>query len=241
MIRKATCDQSTGPRTNGVGLADRIAIDQSPGRATTIVLADDHRLVRTALRALLEDEGGMEIVAEAGNIGETVRKVRAYKPNVLLLDLNMPGGSGLEAIPQLRKVSPGTAILVLTMEGEPELAHATMRSGAHGFVPKEAADIELINAVQAVANGHRYLDPELGARIAAATPPVSGPPDGLTERELEVFLLLVSGYTNSEIADELGIAERTVESHRAHLQHKLHLTSRADLVAYAHEHGLVDY
>ena len=241
MTLTTTCDQSASPSTNGTGLNDLLVFGECLERATTIVLADDHRLVRSALRTVLEDEGGMEVVAEAGDLGETVRKVQAYKPDVLVLDLNMPGGSGIQAIPELRKVSPCTAIVVLTMEGDPEFARAALRSGARAFVPKEAADTELISAVQAAANGHGYLDPQLGARIGAEPPPASWPPDGLTERQLEVLHLLVNGYTNSEIGNELGIAERTVESHRAHIQHKVHRKSRADLVAYAAEHGLLDY
>jgi two-component system, NarL family, response regulator NreC len=215
-------------------------IDDRLDPATTIILADDHRLVRSALRTVIEIEGGTEVVAEAGDVGETLRKVRGHTPDVLVLDLNMPGGSGLDAIPRILEASPGTAIVVLTMEDEPQVAQAALRSGARAFVPKDAADTELIDAIRAAADGHDYLSPELGARIAVEPPPESGAPDGLTERQLEVLRLLVSGYTNSEIADQLGIGERTVESHRTHIQQKTHRKSRADLVAYTRDHGLVD-
>ena len=216
-------------------------IDDRPGPVTTVVLADDHRLVRSAVRTVLETEGGIEVIAEAADAGETLRKVRAHKPDVLVLDLNMPGESGLEAIPRVVEASPCTAVVVLTMEGDPAFAHAALRCGACAFVLKEAADAELIDAVQAAANGHGYLNPELGARIAAEPSPEYGPPDGLTERQLEVLELLVLGYTNSQIADKLGISERTVESHRSHIQYKVGQKSRAELVAYARDHRIVDY
>jgi len=235
-----TGGNGSSPGTSRSSPDDALPTGERLDPTITIVLADDHRMVRSALRTLLETEGRMEVVAEAGAIEETVRKVLAYKPDVLVLDLNMPGGSGLEAIPRLQEASPHTAIVVLTMETEPQIAHAALRSGARAFVLKEAADIELINAVEAAANGHEYLDPKIGARIAAEAT-FRRAPDGLTERELEVLKLLVSGYTNSEIADQLCIAERTVESHRAHIQYKVHRKSRADLVAYAYEHRLVDH
>jgi len=241
MTPETAYDQSASPSTNGTGPQDPSVIGRSLDLAATIMLADDHRLVRSALRSVLESEGWVDIVAEAADIEETVHKVRGHKPDVLVLDLNMPGGSSLEAIPHLLDASPGTAIVVLTIENEPELARAALRAGASAFVLKEAADTELIDAIQAARNGHAYLNPQLGAQIAAEPPAEPGAPDHLTERQLEVLRPLVFGYTNSEIADQLGIAERTVESHRAHIQQKTHHKSRADLVAYARDHRLVDY
>jgi len=235
-------DRSSGARMRRPRPNDPTPIDDRlDPAATKIVLADDHRLVRSALRTVLEAEGENEVVAEAGDVGETLRKVRAHRPDVLVLDLNMPGGSGLDAIPQIVQVSPSTSVVVLTMEEGAEFAYAALRSGARAFVLKEAADAELLDAVQAAVNGHGYLNPELGARIAAEPAPDGWPPDGLTERQLEVLELLVSGRTNSQIGDELGISERTVESHRSHIQHKVGQKSRAGLVAYAREHGIVDY
>jgi two-component system, NarL family, response regulator NreC len=149
-------------------------------RATTTVLADDHRVVRSALRTVLEAEAGIEVVAEAGDVGETLREVRARKPDVVVLDLKMPGGSGLDAIPSIVEASPCTAVVVLTMEGDPAFAYAALRSGARAFVLNEAADAELIDAVTAAVNGHRYVNPQLGARIAADPPPDNGPADALT-------------------------------------------------------------
>ncbi|HUO72973.1 MAG TPA: response regulator transcription factor [Solirubrobacteraceae bacterium] len=213
--------------------------EQLSNSGVTIVLADDHAIVRSALRTVLEEEGGFTVVAEAGDIGAAVRKVSAYKPAVLVLDLNMPGGSSLDAIPRLRQMSPRTAIVVVTIDDSLPSARAALRAGAHGFVLKEAADTELVDAVQAAARGHRYLDPHLGAR-AAAEPEGVARPDNLSARECEVLGLIARGYTNTEIADQLGLSVRTVESHRSHLQHKTEIATRAELFSYAREHHIVD-
>jgi two-component system response regulator NreC len=205
----------------------------------TIVLADDHTIVRSGLRMLLDAEDGLRVVAEAGDVAEAVRKVRAYKPDVLVLDLSMPGGPSLAAFPTLQEASPRTAIVVLTMEDEPRFARAAMRAGALGFVLKEAADTELVEAVNAAATGIRYLNPQLGALIAAEPEASTVLPDGLSERESEVLRLVALGYTNTEIAQKLFLSVRTVESHRAHIQQKAGATTRAELVAYAREHGLL--
>jgi len=216
-------------------------IDASPGNSrTTIVLADDHAIVRSALRALLESEAEFEVVAEAGDVDESVRKVLAYKPDVIVLDLSMPGGSSLTAIPRMRERSPGTAIVVLTMESEPQFAREALRAGALGFVLKDAADSELVAAVRAALQGQRYLNPQLGGLIAAAPETPAGPPDNLTEREVEVLRLVALGHTNAEISQQLYLSVRTVESHRAHIQQKAGRATRAELVAYAREHGLLD-
>jgi two-component system, NarL family, response regulator NreC len=208
--------------------------------ATRIVLADDHTIVRSGLRMLLDAEPDLEVVAEASDVAETVRKVRAYKPDVLVLDLSMPGGPSLGAFPSLQEASPATAIVMLTMEDEPRFARAAMRAGALGFVLKEAADTELVQAVNAAAAGVRYLNPQLGALIAAQPEATAALPDSLSEREGEVLRLVALGYTNSEIAHKLFLSVRTVESHRAHIQHKAGVITRAELVAYAREHGLLE-
>ena len=212
---------------------------ESPPR-TTIVLADDHTIVRSALRALLEAEAGFEVVAEAGEVEEAVRKVLAYKPRVLVLDLSMPGGSTLAAIPRMLEASAATAIVVLTMEDEPRFAREALRAGALAFVLKEAADSELVDAVQAAVRGERYLNPQLGGLIAAAPETPPGPPDNLSEREVEVLKLVALGHTNAEISQQLYLSVRTVESHRAHIQQKSGRSTRAELVAYAREHGLLE-
>jgi two-component system, NarL family, response regulator NreC len=208
------------------------------GESIRIVLADDHAVVRSALRMLLEAEPEFEVVSEAGDAEEAARKVRGHHPQVLVLDVNMPGGSGLAAVPRIREESPGTQIVVLTMQNEPAFAREAMQAGALGYVLKEAADAELVQAVRMAAAGQTYLQPELGARLAAE--PDGGAPDDLTDRESEVLKLIALGHTNSEIAEQLYLSVRTVESHRAHIQQKLRLTTRSELVRYALERGLVD-
>jgi two-component system response regulator NreC len=203
-----------------------------------IVIADDHSVVRRGLRQLLEDEEGLEVVAEAQDIDSARRYTRGHKPHVLVLDLNMPGGSTLEAIPEIREESPETKIVILTMQNEPAYAREALSAGVVGYVLKEAADTELVEAVRRAAAGDTYLNPRLGARVAATPPP--GPPDGLSEREVEVLRMIALGHTNAEIAESLFLSVRTVETHRAHIQQKLRLGSRAELVRYALDHSLIE-
>jgi two-component system response regulator NreC len=151
--------------------------------------------------------------------------------------VNLPGGSSITKIPEIRAESPDTAIVVLTMQNEPAYARQALSAGALGYVLKEAAETELVEAVRRAAVGDRFLNPRLGARVAAEPPP--GPPDGLSERELEVLRMIALGHTNAEIAERLYLSVRTVETHRAHIQQKLRLGSRAELVRYALEHKLV--
>ena len=213
--------------------------DEWPGTATIrIVLADDHPVVRRGLRMLLDDELGFEVVAEAGDVEEARRAVRGHRPTVLVLDLNMPGDSSLEAIPTMRSEFPATQIVVLTMQQEPAYAREALAAGATGYVLKQAADSELVRAVQLAAAGERYLNPRLGARIAAEPPP--GLPDDLTKREVDILRLIALGFTNVEVAQQLFISRRTVESHRARIHEKLRLSSRAELVRYALDHRLVE-
>jgi two-component system response regulator NreC len=210
----------------------------TPGDVT-IVLADDHAVVRKGLRLLVEAEDGLQVVAEAGTVPDAIRMVKAHRPSVLVLDLNMPGGSSLEAIPVLRRDVPQTAIVVLTMQDDPSFARQALQGGALGFVLKEAADDELLGAIRLAAAGETYLNPRLGARVAAAPAP-SGPPDDLSKREVEVLRLIALGHTNVEIAGKLYLSVRTVESHRAHIQQKTRVSTRAELVRYALEHGFVE-
>jgi two-component system response regulator NreC len=202
-----------------------------------VVIADDHPVVRRGLRQLLESDDRFEVVAEAGDVASARRYVRGHHPAVLVLDLNMPGESSLDAIPKLREEFPGTQIVVLTMQDEPAYARAALTAGALGYVLKEAADAELVEAVRAAAEGERYLNPRLGARLAAEAPP--GPPDGLTERELEILKLIALGHTNAQVAQELYLSVRTVETHRSHIQQKLGLRDRAEMVRYALDKRLV--
>jgi two-component system, NarL family, response regulator NreC len=211
--------------------------EESDRRVIRIVLADDHAVVRSGLRLLLDGEADFEVVAEAGDLDTARRYVRGHHPDVLVLDLNMPGGSSLEAIPAIREQSPETQIVVLTMQQEPGFARQALGAGAIGYVLKEAADDELVEAVRRAGDGESYLNPRLGARLASEPPP--GPPDGLSDREVEVLRLIAMGHTNGEIAAKLFLSVRTVETHRSHIQQKLSLSSRAELVAYALERRLI--
>jgi two-component system, NarL family, response regulator NreC len=202
-----------------------------------IVLADDHAVVRSGLRMLLDNEQDFEVVAEASDIDSARRYVRGHHPKVLVLDLNMPGGSSLAAIPLIREESPETQIVVLTMQTEPVFAREALAAGALAYVLKEAADDELVQAVRNAAAGESYLNPRLGARMAAEPPP--GPPDNLSEREVEVLRLIALGHTNAEIGEQLFLSVRTVETHRSHIQQKLTISTRAELVGYAIERGLI--
>jgi two-component system response regulator NreC len=207
----------------------------------TVVLADDHAVVRSGLRLLLERTGDLEVVSEAGTADAALRTVLGHKPTVLVLDLNMPGElSSLDAIPRVADASPDTRVVVLTMQEDPEFARRALRAGAVGYVLKEAADAELVEAIRRAAAGETYLTPSLGAALAAAPPAPSGPPDDLSEREVEVLRLIALGHTNAEIAGQLYLSVRTVESHRAHIQQKLRLSTRAELVRYALDRGLLE-
>jgi two-component system response regulator NreC len=206
-----------------------------------IVLADDHRVVRTGLGLLLEAEEAIDVVAEAGDIDSALRAVLGHKPDVLVLDLNMPGTqTSLEALSLIRERSAQTATVVLTMQEDPEYARSALRAGALGYVLKEAADTELVEAVRRAAEGRTYLNPSLGARLAAMPEQPAGPPDDLSGRELEVLRLIALGHTNAEIGEQLFLSVRTVETHRAHVQQKLGRTTRAELVRYALDHGLLN-
>jgi two-component system response regulator NreC len=207
---------------------------------TTIVIADDHTVVRQGLRLLIDAEPTMQVIAEAGTVSDAERLTRAHRPAVLVLDLNMHGESGLDAIPRLRRDAPGTAIVVLTMQDDPGFARQALQSGALGFVLKESADEELLEAIRLAATGENYLNPRLGARLATQPSKRAGPPDNLSEREVEVLRLIALGHTNTDIGRQLCLSTRTVETHRAHIQQKIHRTSRAELVHYALEHGLVE-
>ncbi len=212
-------------------------VEDGASRTIRIVIADDHAIVRRGLRMLLDSEADLEVVAEAGNADTARRYVHGHHPDVLVLDINMPGGSSLDTVPAIRTESPKTQIVVLTMQDEAAYARQAMRAGVLGYVLKEAADEELVEAVRRAAAGQSYLNPRLGARVAAEPPP--GPPDGLSKREVEVLRMIALGHTNAEIAGELYVSVRTVEAHRAHIQQKLLLASRSELVRYALDRGLV--
>jgi two-component system response regulator NreC len=204
-----------------------------------IVVADDHAIVRKGLRLLLDAEDDLRVVAEAADVASALRYVRAHRPAVLILDPNMPGEPSLPPIEAVVEASPDTKVVVLTMQNDPAFARETLRRGALGYVLKRAADTELVEAVRLAAKGRTYLHPEVGARLAAEQIAPARPPDDLTERELEVLRLIALGHTNVEIAGRLYLSVRTIESHRAHIQQKLRVSTRAELVRYALDHHLL--
>lgn len=206
--------------------------------ALRIVIADDHHVVRSGLRFLLDAEEDFEVVAEAADVDGALRAVLGHKPDVLVLDLNMPGrGTSIDALPDFAERSPGTRVVVLTMQENPEYARQALRAGARAYVLKEAADIELVEAIRRAAAGETYLHPSLGARLASEA---TESPDDLTDREAEVLRLIALGHTNTEISEKLFLSVRTVETHRAHVQQKLRLSTRAELVRYALDRGLLE-
>jgi two-component system response regulator NreC len=207
----------------------------------TIVLADDHPVVRSGLRLLLQGEPGMHVVGEVGDADAALNMLETRRPDVLVLDLNMPGLSSMSAIRQLVEAGATTRVVVLTMQDDPAYARDAMRAGAAGYVLKDAADEELVAAVRVAAGGGTYLNPTLGARLAAAPPESSELPDDLTEREVDILRLIALGHTNTEIAERLFLSVRTVESHRAHIQQKLGRTTRSELVRYALDQGFVEH
>ena len=202
-----------------------------------MVLADDHVIVRDGIRMVLESEPDIEVVAEAGTAEDAARYVLGHKPSILVLDLNMPGESSLDMIPTIIETSPGTKVIVLTMQSEPAFVRSALQAGASGYVVKHSAAKELVDAIRTAMNGQTYLNPSLGARLAAA-PDAAAAPDELTPREIEVLGLLAQGYMNPEVAEQLVLSVRTVETHRANIQRKTGISSRAELIAYAKEHNL---
>jgi two-component system response regulator NreC len=207
-----------------------------------VVIVDDHAVVRSGLRLLLDREDGIEAVDEAANAREALFRVIDHKPDIVLMDVTMPGESGLDVIPKLLDASPETRVLVLSMHDDPGYVRRAFAAGAHGYVLKEAADTEVVAAIREIANGGRYVNPALGARLVAAEArdEADAEADPLSEREREVLRLLALGHTNQEIAKLLYISVRTAETHRAHIMQKLGLDSRAELVRYALARGLLD-
>ena len=207
-----------------------------------VLVVDDHAVVRSGLRALLDREDQIAVVDEAATADEAVFRMIEHKPDVLLMDVTMPGTSGLEAIPKLLQASPATRVLMLSMHDDPRYVREAFAAGASGYVLKEAADTEVVAAIRTVAAGQSYVNPSLGARMAEAEGKAAAEAkaDPLSEREHEVLRMLALGHTNQEIAKALYISVRTAETHRAHIMQKLGLASRADLVRYALAHKLIE-
>jgi two-component system response regulator NreC len=206
-----------------------------------ILIVDDHAVVRSGLRLLLDAEEDIEVVGEAGTARDAIFETRSSKPDVILMDVVMPGGSGIEATPQLLHEAPEAKVLILSMQDDPSYVREAFAAGANGYVLKEAADAEVVSAVREIADGGHYVHPALGARMVAAEAAerAAAESDPLSEREREVLRLLALGHTNQEIAQTLYISVRTAESHRAHIMQKLRLSTRAELVRYALSQGLL--
>jgi len=207
-----------------------------------VLVVDDHAIVRSGLRRVLDAEPDIETVSEAENADRAVFEAMEHKPDIVLMDVVMPGKSGIEGLPALLQAVPTVQVLILSMQDDPRYVREAFEAGASGYVLKEAADTEVVGAIRAVAAGEQYVHPTLGARIVAAEAEERrrAEADPLSEREREVLRLLALGHTNQEIAKMLYISVRTAETHRAHIMQKLLLSTRAELVRYALEHGLVE-
>lgn len=209
--------------------------------AIRIIIADDHRILRAGLKSLLNADSGLEVVGEATNSKETKSLVNELEPDVVLMDIGMPGNENLDALKAIRTDSPDICILILTMHEDSELLQECLRQGANGYIIKRAAESELIDAIYAVQRGMIYVHPSMIQSLVAVpkrTKSKSSEVEPLTQREIEVLLLIVEGNTNRQISESLHISVRTVESHRSNIMDKLNLHSRVDLVRYANEHNL---
>ena len=203
-----------------------------------VVLADDHPVVRGALKALLEGQEDLDVVGEAGDIASARAAVAELRPRVLVLDVNMPDGLAVDAVPELLQEAPETAIVLLTMERDLTLARRALDAGVSGYLFKDSAHLELIEAVRTAAAGNRHLAAAVAAGLKDEEESDDRPP--LSPRETEVLKLMALGHTNREIGELLSLSVRTVETHRAHIQQKLGLSSRPELTRYALANGLID-
>jgi two-component system response regulator NreC len=214
----------------------------APGedRPIEVLIADDHAVVRDGLRTVLEREPNeFRVVAEAADVPSIIREVKTHKPDLLTLDLTMPGGSCLAALPQCFIAHPDLTVVVVTMREDPGYARQALRAGVRGYVLKEAEPAELLHAFRLAVGGGQYLDPQLGAVMASGESGQRGEA-GLSEREREVVRLVALGYTNPEIAERLHLGERTVKTYRARAVEKIGVSSRAELTAYARREGLIE-
>jgi len=224
-------------RSAGTRYARRVSGEERNGRIT-IVLVDDHAVVRAALKALLEDQDDLEVVGEAGDLASGRATVAAKRPEVLVLDVNLPDGLAIDALPQLVENAPETGVVLLTMERDLTLARRGLEAGARGYLFKDSAHLELIAAVRAAAAGERHLAPAVAAGLDSKGGGDERPV--LSPRETEVLKLMALGHTNREVGEQLTLSVRTVETHRAHIQQKLGLSSRPELTRYALANGLID-
>ena len=207
-----------------------------------ILIADDHGIVRSGLRMLIDRQEGMRVVAEAGDGVEALELSIAHRPDIAILDVSMPRMTGLQAARAIKAHVPGTAVLLLSMHEDERYSFEALKAGASGYVLKRAADTDLIEAVRSAARGEAFLSPvNQGALIKEwLDDGEGGPRDELTPRELEVVKLIAEAHTNRQIADVLKLSEKTVESHRANVLHKLGMRDRVELVRYAIRRGLIE-
>ena len=213
------------------------------GDAIRVALCDDHAIVRDGLRRILDEVADMEVVGEAGTAADAERVARAERPDVFVMDLGLPDANGIDATRAVRSASPSTAVLVLTVHDDVAYLRRAFEAGAVGYLVKDAADVDLVHAVRTVAAGQQYVHPTLGAALLSAetvAPRLGGPGGQLSEREADVLRLVALGMTNAEIAEQLFVSVRTVETHRSHIHQKLGVRSRAELVRLARESGLLD-
>lgn len=210
-----------------------------------ILLADDHAVLRSGLRLLLDSQPGLKVAGEAASGLEALSRAAELQPDLILLDLTMPGLGGLEAISALHRASPGVRILILTMHDDPQYLRQALKSGASGYVLKKAADTELLSAIHAVLRGEIYVHPSMTRALLDQMIPESNSGDedilweSLSEREKEVLRQVALGYTSAEIAEALNLSIKTVETYRARGMDKLGLRSRAALVRFALRRGLI--
>jgi len=213
---------------------------------TRILLADDHHILRAGLRALLNAESDFDIVGEAADGDQVLQLAAELRPDLVLMDINMPGLGGIEATRRLKKVLPEIHVLILTVHEDESLLREAIHAGVSGYVIKRAAESELTDAIQAISRGDMYIHPAMTRALLKDLAPIPKPKpatstqDTLTKREVDVLRLIARGYTNNQIAELLSVSPRTVEGHRANLMHKLDLHSRVELVEYAEEHGLLN-
>lgn len=207
------------------------------GGEISVVLADDHNLIRAGLRTMLEGEDGLRVIGEAADAAAAARLVADRRPDVLVMDLQMPGADPLTDVQRLCTDAPATTIVVLTMRSDPRSARDLLRAGAAAYVLKQSAERKLSEAIRAAAGGRSYIDPELGGALAKLE---ADPLESLSERERELLRLVALGYTNREIGERVYLSVRAIEVNRAKLMDKLGIESRPDLVRFAIEHGVID-
>jgi DNA-binding NarL/FixJ family response regulator len=202
-----------------------------------VLLVDDHELLRAGLRSRLEPEPGITVVGEADTAERAVLLARRLQPDLIVLDLLLPRKSGDEVIPELTEVAPQSRVLVVSSQAAPSSVRRALSAGAAGYLPKRSSDRDLVAAIQLVANGGGYVDPQLGAQLV--NPDSPGALEPLSERERDVLYLLALGYTNQEIGEKLFISVRTVDTHRAHIMRKVQLQTRSELVMFALANGVI--